>query len=145
MALKNYTTQKEVTETVGDIHKKLAKAGAKKIMFEYDDDSHLTAIRFIINTPEGERAILLPANIDRVQEVLKKQQAAKGNKAKIDSSYEQAERTAWRIVLNWVEAQLAILETEMVEVSQLFLPYFVNGQGQTLFEIYKSGQLLLGE
>lgn len=58
-------------------------------------------------------------------------------------SQEQAERVAWRIVKDWLGAQLAILETEMVPVQQVFLPYFVNRQGQTLYEVYSSGALML--
>ena len=41
--------------------------------------------------------------------------------------------------------QMAILETEMVAINQVFLPYMVNAQGSTVYELYSSKQLLLGE
>ena len=50
---------------------------------------------------------------------------------------------AWRIVKDWAVAQMAILESEMVQMDEIFLPYMVNGQGQTLFQAYRSNQLML--
>ncbi|MCQ2439422.1 MAG: hypothetical protein MJ074_06645 [Oscillospiraceae bacterium] len=147
MALKNYTTTVPVEKTVSEIHISLAKHGARKIMFDYDDDGRVQAICFSILTPDGEQAVKLPANAERVREVLRQQKNApkRTGGAKIDDSAEQAERVAWRIVRDWMEAQLAILETQMVEIDQVFLPYFVNRAGQTLYECYAAGRLLLPE
>ena len=36
----------------------------------------------------------------------------------------------WRILKDWVEAQMALLETGMVTMDESFLPYMVSG-GQT--------------
>jgi hypothetical protein len=55
--------------------------------------------------------------------------------------YEQAERVAWRIIKDWVEAQMAILDTQMVKMEEVFFPYMLNGQGQTLFQAYELKQL----
>jgi hypothetical protein len=145
MALKNYTTTVPVSQTVSDIHRELAAHGARKVMFDYADDGKILAICFSIMTPEGERAVRLPGNADRVQKVLQKQRNDPKRKSRtcIDASPEQAERVAWRIVKDWLTAQLAILETEMVDVGQVFLPYFVNRSGQTLYEAYAAGQFRL--
>ena len=43
-------------------------------------------------------------------------------------------RTAWRITKDWVEAQMAIVETKMVTLPQVFLPYAVTQNGQTVYE-----------
>lgn len=40
----------------------------------------------------------------------------------------------WRIVKDWVSAQMAILETEMVRMEQVFLPYVMTQSGKTLYE-----------
>lgn len=147
MAIKNYTTDVPVTKTVGDIHVALAAHGARRVMFDYDAEGHISCVLFSIQTPNGEQGVKLPANVAPVQEVLKRQRndPKVRNRAAIDASYEQAERVAWRIVKDWLEAQLAILETEMVDIQQVFLPYFVNGRGQTLYEVYSDGRLLLPE
>ena len=136
MPLLNYTTKVDVFTTLGQIQGQLVKHGAKKIMQDYDDQGRISAVCFAIETPNGLQGIKLPANVEAVHAVLVKQ--------KVKCDYEQAERVAWRILKDWVEAQMAILESQMVQMDEIFLPYMINRQGQTLFEAYKSGQLLLG-
>ena len=51
---------------------------------------------------------------------------------------------AWRNIHDWVMAQLALSETEIVEVPQVFLPLATNAQGQTLYDKMLNGKLLLG-
>lgn len=135
MPLLNYTTKVDVYATLGAIQGQLVKHGAKKIMQDYDGDGHITALSFMVDTPAGPRGIRLPANVDAVHAVLHRQ--------KVKCDREQAERVAWRILKDWVEAQMAILESEMVQMDEIFLPYMVNQRGQTLFESYRSNQLLL--
>ena len=38
---------------------------------------------------------------------------------------------------------MAILESEMVQMDEIFLPYMIDGKGQTLFQAYRNNQLLL--
>lgn len=133
MPLLNYTTKVDVYTTLGAIQGQLVKHGAKKIMQDYDDQGHLAALSFLIDTPAGPRGIRLPANVDAVYAVLLQQ--------KVKCDREQAERVAWRIVKDWVEAQMAILESEMVQMDEIFLPYMTNSQGQTVFQAYRNNQL----
>ena len=135
MPLLNYTTTVNVFKTIGEIQMQLVKHGAKKIMQDYDDDGHISALSFLVDTPTGPRGIRLPANVDAVHAVLTRQ--------RVKCDREQAERVAWRIVKDWVEAQMAILESEMVQMDEIFLPYMVNGSGQTLFQAYRNNQLML--
>lgn len=135
MPLLNYTTKVDAYTTLGAIQGQLVRHGAKKIMQDYDDEGQIAALSFLIDTPAGPRGIRLPANVDAVYTVLTRQ--------KVKCDREQAERVAWRIVKDWVEAQMAILESEMVQMDEIFLPYMINGQGQTLFQAYRSNQLML--
>lgn len=136
MPLLNYTTQINPFKTVTEIQQILVKHGAKKIMQDYDEKGAISAVCFLINTPLGEQGIRLPANIDAVDRVLQKQ--------KVKGGREQAERVAWRIVKDWVEAQMAILESQMVTIDEVFLPYIMNADGQTIYQLFQSKQLLLG-
>lgn len=57
----------------------------------------------------------------------------------------QAIRTAWRVIRDWVEAQLALVEINMVTVPQVFLPYAIMRDGKTLSEHIESNPgFLLG-
>lgn len=96
MPLLNYTTKVDIYTTLGQIQGQLVKHGAKKILQDYDDAGRITALSFMIDTPLGPRGIRLPANVDAVHKVLTKQ--------KVKCDREQAERVAWRIVKDWVEA-----------------------------------------
>lgn len=133
MPLLNYTTKVDIYTTLGQIQGQLVKHGAKKILQDYDDGGRITSISFMIDTPFGARGIRLPANVDAVHKVLIRQ--------KIKCDREQAERVAWRIVKDWVEAQMAILESEMVQMEEIFLPYMIGASGQTFFEAYQNNQL----
>ena len=58
---------------------------------------------------------------------------------------EQALRVSWRIVKDWVEAQMAILEAKMVKFEQIFLPYAVAKDGRTISEHFEeNSSRLLG-
>lgn len=141
MALKNYTTMINANKTIGEIQEILAKHGANAIMTEYND-GQVIALSFRIKTPNGEIGVKLPANIDRVLQVLKNQRK-RNNQVK--DTREQAAKTAWRIIKDWIDAQMAILETEMVEMEEIFLPYMINKEGQTLYEAFKNNKLMLDE
>lgn len=136
MPLLNYTTKVNVYTTLGEIQGQLVKHGAKKIVQDYDDEGHITALSFMVDTPAGLRGIRLPANVEAVHTVL--------NRQNVKCDRGQAERIAWRIVKDWVEAQMAILESEMVQMDEIFLPYMLNNTGQTVFEAYLKNQLMIG-
>lgn len=121
--------------SIGAIQGCLVKHGAKKIMTDYDNDGHVSALSFLVDTPSGQRGIKLPANTDKVQRVLAKQ--------KVKADREQAEKVAWRILKDWVEAQMAVLESEMVQMDEIFLPYMINGSGETVYQLYQRQQLML--
>ena len=135
MPLLNYTTKVDVYTTIGEIQGQLVRHGASKIMQDYDGQGRITSLSFLVDTPAGPQGIRLPANVDAVHAVLQRQ--------KVKCGREQAERVAWRIIKDWVEAQMAILESEMVEIDEIFLPYMVNQSGQTLFEAYRNNAGLL--
>lgn len=136
MPLLNYTTKVDVYTTIGAIQGCLVKHGARKIMQDYDAEGRPQALMFAIDTQFGMRGIKLPANVDAVHKVLAKQ--------KVKCDREQAERVAWRILKDWVEAQMAILESEMVQMDEIFLPYMIGKDNQTAYELYANNQLLIG-
>lgn len=136
MPIKNYTTKVPTAQSVDEIVGALVGHGATRIQQEYTQGRPVS-VAFAIDTPAGPRGFKLPSSAERVRAVLVAQ------KVEVDAA--QAERIAWRILRDWVMAQMAILETEMVAIDQVFLPYMVNAQGATVYELYQSQQLLLGE
>lgn len=137
MAIKNYTSGVDVYTSLGAIQGALARHGARKIMIDYDAAGKPTGVIFGIDTPDGPRGFILPANVDGVMAVFARQ--------KLKADRQQAERTAWKNVHDWVQAQMAIIEAGMVSMDEVFLPYMTDGRGNTLYQLYQGGQLALGE
>lgn len=143
MAILNYTTTVEALKTVGEIQGILAAHGAKSIYMDYDQGV-VVALSFVVGTPFGEVPIRLPVKARAVLAVLEKQNG-QGRIPRRFVNYPQAVRVAWRIVKDWVEAQMAILETEMVSMEQIFLPYMETKSGKTLYEVMVERHLALPE
>lgn len=138
-----YTTEIEASKTISEIQEDLVNHGAKSVMANYTDHGTIEALSFMIVTPEKKvMAIRLPCDPKPVLRVLQQQ----ANERKVPNSVvneAQALRVAWRIVKYWVEAQMALLETQMVKMEQVFLPYAIVKGGQTLFEAMQKDQFQL--
>jgi len=123
----NYSTTVTAMKSIGEIQGILVAHGAKHILMDYDKGEP-TGMAFVAATPYGDMPFRLPARIDRVQAVLEKQ------RVRSEVSRDLASRVAWRILKDWVRAQMAILETEMVSIEQVFLSYAVVKDDKTLYE-----------
>lgn len=145
MAILNYTTRIGATKTLGEMQTMLAKHGAARVAVDYDDGIP-SGISFYLNTPHGMRAFSLPVNMDAMHVLLVRQEQAGLLKAgsKADrSSRAQAERVAWRVMKDWLSAQLALVETEMATIDQVMLPYLhVDGE-KTLYAAYSEREDLI--
>ncbi len=105
----------------------LARAKAKRITLDYDGGAP-SAIWFTCDTQLGEREFALPANLQAVQTTLRRQ-----NVQLRYQSREHAARVAWRIVNDWLEAQLAIIESGMVTLDEVMLPYMLLENRRTVY------------
>lgn len=137
MALLNYTTTVAADRTATQITAKLAGAGATQILTDYAA-GRPTGIWFALDTIGGRREYRLPVDVAACEKVLRRQRDVPARYA----TTAQAERVAWRILKDWIEAQLAIIETQMVAVDQVFLPYMLIGQS-TVYALYRDQQLAL--
>lgn len=134
MPILNYTTEVEATKTVGEIQRILARHGAKAVMQEFDDEGEVISLAFRLDYQNQVISFRMPARIEKIYVALQ-------NDPKVPPRYckmAQARRVGWRIVKDWVEAQLALVETEMVELAEVFLPYAQTDNGDTVFERLRS-------
>lgn len=142
-ALKNYTTKIDPMRTAAEIDYILASNGATAIQKDITN-GQITALRFTVQTSLGLIPIQLPVNVEAVQQILKKMREQKV-RANIDCSKEQAARVAWRCLKSWVEAQMALIQIGMATMDQVFLPYVLNDEGKTLYEVARDSKFLLKE
>lgn len=131
MPILNYTTTIESEKSIMEIEKILIAHGAQSIFKDYYAGLPI-ALSFIIKNTNGSMPVRLPADPEAVLKVMYVQKLPGRflNKA-------QAYRVAWRIIKDWVEAQMAILETNQVKLEQIFLPYIETQEGKTIFQIFE--------
>ena len=129
MPIKNYTTEISFIKSIGQIQGSLVAHGAEAIMINYGTDKIPGSLSFSIGTKQGKLGFRLPANIPGVLRAMEKQ----GLSARYTNP-NHAARVGWRIVKDWVEAQMAILEAEMVSIEEIFLPYLLTDGKNTLYQ-----------
>jgi hypothetical protein len=131
IAISRETTEVPVEKTVAEIQMMLGKAGAQAIMVEFNSTTPV-AVSFRIQTEYGLMTFQLPARIEsvaKVREDARKQRVR--NRTEFDA---QSARTAWRIVKDWVQAQLALIQLGQATLVQVFLSYAQDASGKTLYE-----------
>jgi len=141
MALLNYSTTVDAYKTVAEIEQMLVKHGAKSIMKSYEGED-VTSLSFLIDTGNGNIPVKLPVRLDDVLQVLTEQKKAHP-KANIKATREQANRVAWRILKDWIEVQMALLDMQMVKFEEIFLSYIEIADGKTIYEKLEEKHFLL--
>ncbi|NCT92929.1 MAG: hypothetical protein GXC72_00770 [Chitinophagaceae bacterium] len=134
MNLKNYTSSVPAATSILRICKALVEAGATDISQKYDPETKTCiAISFrLVITGQVPMFFQLPAKVDPCFNVLwnEVKRPRADSRKKI---MEQAERTAWKIVADWVEIQLSMILLEQAEPLQVFLPYVYDPVKQRTF------------
>lgn len=135
MPLANYKSRSPLPNIFSEIEKQLITHGAKQVVRDYDGKGRVTAIAFVVEVKGKPVAIRLPARFDRVESIFKEQ----GLRYQPDQPY----RTAWATIRDWVTAQMALIDWEMVKMQEVFLPYAINTNGKTYYEVIEDKQFLL--
>ena len=134
MPIANYSTSIKAEKTIGEIQGMLGRAGALAVLFEFDAEI-VTAVSFRLLHEGAVVSFRLPANIKNIYVVLQREGVPKRLR-----TMEQASRVAWRIIKDWLRAQLAIVEAEQADMIEVFLPYAQNpATGETLYKQLEQG------
>jgi hypothetical protein len=143
MFLKNYTSDVPVSQTIYRIEQVLIKGGVSWIEKEYAPTGKVLAITFKIEIEAGlPMRVRLPVNEEQALQALwlnyvdgdKLDSTGEAlhwpkNKKKVKSDFkDQAERTAWKIVQDWVEVQMSMIQMKQADFREVFLPYFWDGK-----------------
>ncbi len=120
----NYTTAIAAGKTIGEITKLLVNKKASCITTDYKD-GRASALTFVIRIEDNMIPFRMTPNIEGVRMKIRNRDLA------------QAERVAWRILLRWVEAQMAMVESAQAQMGQVFLPYAVAPSGETMWQAFQ--------
>ena len=142
--LKNYTTSIPAEKSIAEIEQLLLDFGADNFMKKVDREKRqFTEICFTFEIHNRQVPFKLPANIEKLRDYLYKEYIGKTTrprKSKEDFD-KDAYNIAWRIIKDWVHAQLSIIKTEMVEAEEVFLPYVMIDDKQTFSQKFMSGAM----
>ncbi|MCK4647247.1 MAG: hypothetical protein KAU46_13415 [Candidatus Aminicenantes bacterium] len=135
--MKNYTTEISADRSILEIEKLLTLFGAEMVIKEYTPDGKVHSLTFrLLND-----AFKLPANIKGVKEILYKgtrsHHSSDGAKRREERSY----RVAWRIIKDWIHAQLSLIASGQAQPQEIFLPYMFDGK-TTFFQRFEANRLL---
>ncbi len=142
MPIKNYTTKVLADRSIQEIQTALVSHGAIGIFYEYEKGTgRINALKFGLEIEGNKVGFSLPVHWKKFQAVLKQQEVKRWD----DEDY--CYRVAWRDIRDWIMAQLALYETEIVEIPQIFLPFMTTDKKgtRTIYDEIKGNQFLLGE
>ena len=130
----NYTTKVAARRSLNEIMSMLAENGARHVLIDHDIEGQPCSLAFRIR----DTAFKLPIYPKEVIATLEMDGAAARYR-----TTEHANDIAWRIVRDWLRAQLALIESGMVALDEIMLPYALTDGGMTALERYRAGTLLL--
>jgi hypothetical protein len=145
MGILNYSTTIPTERSIGEITSLLVRKGARSITQEYREDGTVQGVSFVLVVGGMPTRFLLPANERGVGSVMLKENPYNTRRQVASPmAWEQkiranAERVAWRILKDWVEAQMALIESGQAEAAQVFLPYATEASGRTIYELFIEG------
>lgn len=149
MPLRNYTSEVPVDRSISRIEAYLVQAGATHVSKGYGPNGEVTTIVFNLAINEMPALFRLPVRVESCYKALLKDRKSLSLPAWSDWGRqrqeegkkrlrEQAARTAFRILEDWVSVQVSLVQLEQAEAVEVFLPYAYNPEkDQTLFESMK--------
>lgn len=129
MPILNYTTTIDAGKTAAEVQNILAKGGAQSVAIDYMDGMP-SALIFTVTFCEQPLRFRLPCNAEGVLKSMTKSRVPLSMR-----NMAQARRVAWRIIKDWTEAQLALIESGQSQMAEAFMPYvFDETTQQTMFQ-----------
>jgi hypothetical protein len=148
----NYYTEVPAAKSVSEITAMLRVHRARMINTTYNPvNGEPEGIFFVVATKSGDVGFSLPANIQKVEQPILKERKKPPKtweddyKESMERIHTQAANTGWRIIKDWVRAQMAIIDTEIVSLEEVFLPYMEMKDGRTLFNVLEEKKFYLTE
>ncbi|HEY8560473.1 MAG TPA: hypothetical protein VIL74_08855 [Pyrinomonadaceae bacterium] len=128
--LKNYTTSVPAMQSVGEIQAILAKHGITDIGLKFADGkpTGITFTAFLLGKPQKFEIEC------KAQAVLGVLQASK-----VEPRYrtvDHATNVGWRILKDLIDAQMASVAIEQMELAQAFFGFALDASGKTSYQIF---------
>jgi len=134
MNLKNYTSSVPANRSIQLIEELLINEGATNINKTIGEDKEINGVTFDIPIKDKTFVFKLPSKVDLVYERLRKA-IRRPTPVALENCKAQAKRTAWKILYDWVQIQVSMIQINQVEILEVFLPYMYSRlDNKTYFE-----------
>ena len=137
--IKNYTTTISAAKTAGEVQALLAEHGASRIAIDYADRQPAGVI---FQAKDGQ-IFNLPVDAEAMHRTIRAEVRAgrlRGISQAQADSIEHARRVAWRVIKDWVDAQMTLVATQMASLDEVMLPY-LQVEGRSLYAAYQDQQM----
>lgn len=136
----NYTTGVSASRSITEIEQMITLFGASATMKENAGDGRIQSLAFKI----GDKTYKLPANAEGVKKVLYDGKRNSSRRDAMRNRDENSYNVAWRIMKDWVHAQLSIVASGQAQPDEVLLPYMYDAKSnRTLYQAFKEGHLQL--
>lgn len=106
----------------------LVKFGAEGVLKQYKGQK-IDAIMFFLVKDGQKIPFKIPMNIERTRAIITNLvKEGKLPKKYLDEPLRsaQGERVAWRVIKDWIDSQLSLMEMQFADPIEIFLPYAYN-------------------
>jgi hypothetical protein len=140
--IKNYTSDVGVDKSLWIIKKRLVGAGASHIAEFYNEEEHsLEGILFQIKVNGNYVTYKLPSSVNDVRDyflsAIKKEH--RGTRERV---VEQALKTAWKLLADWVDIQISMIEVGKKDFQELFFQYaYSQVKDKTVYEMLQNNYI----
>jgi len=143
MNIKNYTSTVPMVNSMNRIEHRLVQLGSTHIAKSYEDKKP-SGIIFQLPINGILATYKVTIDIKSVERNLVKARTKPPTNSQMETIREQAERTAWKLLNDWIDVLSSLIILGLKDSAEVFLPYLLDvNMGQTLYERVKSGEMKL--
>ncbi len=122
--LKSAETKVPVERSQQQLVTLLRKYGAREFGFDEDPATEAAAVRFMIESSTGyPLPVRIEVSVRRVRERLYEGKKLTYRRGEAESRKAQSHRTAWRLLVDWIDAALTTVAMGAQRVEEAFLPH----------------------
>lgn len=135
--LKNYTSTVPAAKSIAHIEAQLIAHKATQILKIYSPDGKIEALCFIMRLDARDMPFRVPAKVAECEKILRSR-FKRPHRGTFKTITDQAERTTWKIISDWLDSELALLELGQREFMEIFLPCLYDPiEKRTYFDVVK--------
>lgn len=132
------STKIEPQKTISEIMSLLAKHKIIHIVTFYDGNGEITGLTFTIEYAGQNLPFKLPVRDEAVLKAMREDRETPNHLC----NPKQAKRVAWRSLYRLLQGQLAFVKMGQADIKEIFMPYLMVSQEQTLYELMEKQKFL---